>query len=142
MPLILFIDSDVVISSLLSSKGAAFLLINNTTEFTLYVSNHSKKELDIVVTRLGISINKLNFLLENKLNLVQLKQTVKEAKRDYIKYVTDENDAHIVLGAMETKARFLISYNIRHFNIEKIKIDFDILVMTPGQFLQYIRSLQ
>lgn len=142
MPLTLFTDSDVVISSLLSAKGAAYLLINHTYDINLFVSNLSRNELEIVAAHLGIALDDLRVLLEKKFNLINLKQSMEEAKREFKDYVTDKNDAHIVLGANEAKARFLITYNIKHFKVEKIKTDFNILVMTPGQFLQYLRSLQ
>lgn len=138
----LFIDSDVIISSLFSSKGAAFLLLHKTENVTLYISNLSQKELEIVVSRLNLSIHQLRLLLNNKLDSIQLKHTIKEAKEKYKEYVTDINDTHIILGAKEANVRFLITYNLKDYHIEKIKQDFNILVMTPGQFMQYLRSIQ
>ena len=142
MPQTIYVDSDVVISSLLSSKGAAYLLIHHTIDIKLFISNLSQKELEIVAIRQDISLNELKLLLERRFNLVDLKHAMDEARKEYKDYVTDYNDAHIVLGAKEAKVRFLITYNIRDFKIEKIKKDFNILVMTPGQYLQYRRSLQ
>jgi predicted nucleic acid-binding protein len=142
MLLKVFVDSDVLISSLLSSKGAAFHLIHNTDDIKLFISNLSQKELEIVVTRLEISHGELRSLLEKQVELINVKFTHEEARKEYKNYVLDIHDAHIVLGAREANARFLITYNIKDFKIEKIKQDFNILVMTPGQFMQYLRSLQ
>ena len=143
MPQTIFVDSDVVISSLLSSKGAAYLLIHHTTDIKLFISTLSQKELEIVATRQDILLNELKLLLERRFNLLDLKHTtMDEARKEYKDYVTDNNDAHIVVGAKEAKARFLITYNIKDFKIEKIKQDFNIIVMTPGQFMQYLRSIQ
>jgi predicted nucleic acid-binding protein len=142
MPHTIFVDSDVVISSQMSSTGAAYLLIHHTDDIKLIVSNISQKELEIVASRLEISLNDLKLLLERRFNFVGLKHTMDEVKKEFKDYVTDINDAHIVLGAKEAKVRFLITYNIKDFNLEKIKKDFNILVMTPGQYLQYLRSLQ
>lgn len=142
MPLKIFVDSDVVISSLLSSKGAAFLLIQQLEDVKLFVSNLSQKELEIVATRLDISQGELTSLLEKRFNIIELRLTADEAREEYKDYVSDIHDAHIVLGAKESKARFLITYNIKDYKLEKIKQNFNILVMTPGQLLQYLRSLQ
>lgn len=62
--------------------------------------------------------------------------------KDFKDYTWDPDDAHIVAGAAEAKTKFLLTYNIRHFNIQKIKEDFDITVLTPAQYLQYLRSLE
>ena len=138
----LFVDSDVVISSLLSSKGAAYLLTRQTKDIKLCISNISQKELETVVSRLRISQDKLQLLIEKSFDLIELKQTLDQIKKEFGNYITDIDDAHIVLGAKESKARFLITYNIKHYKVEKIKQDFSILIMTPGQFIQYLRSLQ
>lgn len=45
-------------------------------------------------------------------------------------------------GAVEIKAKFLLTYNIRHFQRQKISEDFGIVVFTPAQYLQYLRSLE
>src|SRR5438270_280016 len=121
MPQTIFVDSDVVISSLLSSNGAAYLLIHQTKDIKLFISNLSQKELKIVTTRIEISLNDLKLLIERRFNLVDLKHTMDETRSEYKDYVTDNNDAHIVLGAKEAKARFLITYNVKDFKIEKIK---------------------
>ncbi len=51
------------------------------------------------------------------------------------------NDAHIVLGAKQAKGKFLVTYNIKHFLVEKIREDVGIIVLTPAFLLQYLRSL-
>ena len=142
MPHTLFVDSDVVISSLLSSTGAAYLLVHQAEDIKLYISNLSQKELETVVSRLNLPIHELQLLFKNKLDIIHMKQTTQDAKKEYKEYVTDSNDAHIILGAKEAKVRFLITYNLKDFKIEKIKQNFNILVMTPGQFIQYLRSIQ
>lgn len=142
MPLKVFVDSDVIISSLLSSKGAAFLLIHKTDDINLFISNHSQKELEIVAARLEISQEDLNLLVKKRFQLPELKHSYEQVRKEYNNYVSDINDAHIIFGAKEAKVRFLISYNIKDFKIEKIKKEFNILVMTPGQFIQYLRSIQ
>ena len=53
----------------------------------------------------------------------------------------DENDAHIVAGAKEAKAKFLVSYNKKDFKVEKSKQDFAVLLITPAHLLQYLKSI-
>ncbi len=142
MPFSIFADSDVVISSLISSTGAAYLLLNQTHDLKFYISNLSQEELERVADRLNISQSKLETLVKNRLHVKTLNNTVEEAREQYKEYVLDIHDAHIVLGAKEVKARFLITYNTKHFLIDKIKQDFNIIVTTPANFLQYLRSLE
>lgn len=114
-PIKAFLDSDVIISSLLSSTGAAHLLVNKKS-VVKYISNLSVKEIKIVAKRLGIKTAAVNRLIKG------------------LKII-------LVAGAVASEARFLLSYNLKHFKIEKIKRDFNILVYRPAQFLQYLRSL-
>lgn len=37
--------------------------------------------------------------------------------------------------------RFLITYNLSDYKIERIKDELGIIIITPGQLLQYLRSL-
>lgn len=130
-----FIDSDVVISSLLSSGGAAYILLN-ATDVTHIISTASVKELRVVCKRLNISRDHLDTLIQKKLTVIPLR---KEAK-NYQVYVADQNDTHIVVGAVSAKASYLVSYNLKHFKRDKIKDELEILLMTPALFLQYMRS--
>ena len=62
-----------------------------------------------------------------------------EIKKSYLKYVLDPNDAHIVAGIATAKPSFFVSYNLRHFKIDKIKTDFKAISLTQAQLLQYLR---
>lgn len=134
-----FVDSDVVVSSLLSQKGAARLLINKKS-LVRYISNISYRELTIVAKKLSIGENALKKLIKNNFTIIQLKEKISTVKQKYADYTTDPNDTHIVYGAVTAKTRFLISYNIKHFKVDKIKQDFDIILYQPAIFLQYLRN--
>jgi len=136
-----FVDSDVVISSLISSSGAASLLLKKKIKnLKLFISNFSQKELKIVSQRLEIKPDSLEKLVKNRFEIVNLKENNKSLKEKYADYVLDKNDAHIVAGAVKSKAKFLLTYNWRHFKREKIKNDFNVIILTPALFLQYLRS--
>ncbi len=134
-----FADSDVIISSLLSDRGAAFLLLNQNKN-TFFISSFSVSELKIVVGRLGIEKQKLDDLIKKRLKVLDLKENNKKIKEKYGSYVFDENDAHILAGAVKSEVKFLLTYNLKHFKKEKIKEEFDLLIFTPAEFLQYLRS--
>lgn len=136
-----FVDSDIVISSLISTSGAAHMLLHNTEGVELYVSNFSAEELEKVVNRLKLDSEKLHKVLSGRLSSVKINQPYKKVQEEFVHYVRDIDDAHIVAGAKEAKAAFLVSYNIRHFEAEKLRQDFQIILLTPGLFLQYLRSL-
>lgn len=136
-----FVDSDVVISSLISQKGAAHLLLGEKiSKVKFYISNFSFKEQKIVVKRLKINQKKFQDLVKKRLTVVRSKTTAGQIKKEYQVYAIDSNDTHIVAGAEKSKAKFLITYSQRHFKEDKIKQDLNILVLTPAQFLQYLRS--
>lgn len=136
-----FVDSDVVISSLISTSGAAHMLMHNAEGVELYVSNFSVEELEKVVNRLKLDSEKLHKVLSARLTSVKINQPYRKMQEEFAHYVRDADDAHIVAGAKEASVTFLVSYNIRHFESEKLRHDFRIILLTPGLFLQYLRSL-
>ena len=136
-----FVDSDVVISSLMSTTGAADMLLHNTEGIELYVSNFSVEELERVVSRLKLDQEKLHKLLNTRFSFVKINQPLKKIREEFADYIRDINDAHIVAGAKEAKVTYIVTYNIRHFETNKLSQDFQIILLTPGLFLQYLRSL-
>lgn len=94
-----------------------------------------------MAVKLSISHDKISKLIKEKLKIVQIRKKSKHLKKTFGDYVIDLNDAHIIAGANKAKVRFLISYNTKHFQIDKIKQNFNIIVTTPANFLQYLRSL-
>ena len=140
-PMKVFVDSDVIISSLISSSGAAYALLHSAQNTKLYVSNFSINELEKVVDRMKLNRTMLDKVINTQFVKVEINQSYKKIMSEYSGYVRDPDDAHIVAGATKAKASFLLSYNLRHFNAEKLREDFQIILLTPGLFLQYIRSL-
>lgn len=140
MDLKVFIDSDVVISSLLSSRGAAHTLIQEVKTKS-FISNKSVEEIERVAQELNIDEKPLKEVIK-KFSVIELKDSLKKIKVDYASYVKDPNDAHIVAGAHLANVKFTISYNQKDYNSEKIKENLNIIMMTPAKFLQYLRSLK
>ena len=134
-----YVDSDVVISSLLSRTGAAYHLLNYST-ITLIISSTSLTEIKKVISRRGMEQKQFEQLIQKRLKIVTIKQGVSTLKVKYLSYVLDINDAHIVAGAKAAKVDFLLTYNLKHYKTTKLKDDFNIQVLTPALFLQYLRS--
>ncbi|MBI5620048.1 PIN domain-containing protein [Candidatus Gottesmanbacteria bacterium] len=134
-----FVDSDVIIASLLTPKGASAALLERS-DCTFCISNVSRTELGIVAAELHIDKKRLVRTIAKQFFLVVLKQYISTIKQRYSQYVRDVDDAHIVAGARAGKVQFLVTYNQKHFRGEKIKHDLDIVVLTPALFLQYLRS--
>ncbi|MFH1281086.1 MAG: PIN domain-containing protein [Candidatus Beckwithbacteria bacterium] len=124
----IFLDSDVIISALISKKGAASWLINET-KVKKIISNTVLVE---VTSRLNELIKK------NKIKIIKInKSDVKESEQ----YVNDKNDAHVLAGAVKAEVTFLLSYNLKDYKLETIKRNLDIIIYRPAQYLQFFRSL-
>ncbi|PIR80306.1 MAG: hypothetical protein COU25_00780 [Candidatus Levybacteria bacterium CG10_big_fil_rev_8_21_14_0_10_35_13] len=138
----ILVDSDVVISSLLSTTGASYLLLQKKIINSFYISSFSRQELEQVCERLDIKKDKLDSLIQKNLQIVKIDKQIKDIKNKYGKYVYDINDAHILAGAVFSKAGFIVSYNIKDYKIEKIRNDLNIIVFKPSMLIQYLRSLR
>lgn len=130
-----FVDTDVIISSLLSSKGAAYFLLRSKAG-NWFISNFSRDEIIEVCKRLKISPIKARTLLK-KLETMAITEKFIAA---FAGYVSDSNDAHIVAGAAAAKVKFLITYNAKHYKVDKIREELKIIVLLPALFLQWARS--
>lgn len=134
-----FVDSDVVISALLSSSGAANFLLQKK-DVKPVISTVSLKELRIVAKRMEIKLEKLEKLIRDRFEVIKILQSLNQVKKKYNGFVIDINDAHIIAGVKEAGVKYLVSYNIRHFKTDQIKEEFGVLLFTPALFLQYLRS--
>jgi len=134
-----FLDTDVIISALLSKTGASYELIKNF-KVAKMVSKTVQKETNEVAKRLNLDQQKNKIIFKN-INVAPLNLTKKEVLEKYEKFVFDEKDSHVVAGADKTRVKFLLTHNFRHYQVDKIKAELGIIVLRPGNFLQYLRSL-
>ena len=135
----IFLDSDVVISSVISKRGAAHFILNESKNKKI-ISNYSVEEMTRVAKRGKVDEKGLSYFINKSLKIVKSKKSLKKIKKEYKKYIKDENDAHIVAGANQSKAKILLTYNTKHFLIYDIKKDLGISIMTPGKFLQFLND--
>lgn len=111
------------------------MLLGSQHKAKMVISDVSREESLEVGKRLDLDMDKLDRLMDS-LKMIKLREREK-----YRVYVRDLGDAHIVAGADQSKSRFLLTYNLRHYDVEKVKRELGILVVSPGTFLQYLRSL-
>lgn len=135
----IFVDSDVIVSSIISDSGAAFDLLKSHPEIDKFISNYSQQEIIRVADRLGLvkSVAETRF---KSCTQVDLDTSIEKIKKDYGKFVSDAKDAHIIAGAVAAEADFLVSYNLRHFKLNLIKQEWDIIGLRPGSLLQFLRG--
>ena len=106
------------------------------------MSNLSLIELMDVTKKLKIETSRLVSFVKKRFNQVNLEEDFKELKRQFNDYTNDPEDIHVVAGAALAGVDFLLTYNMKDYKIDKIKKDLNILTLTPGNFLQYLRSIQ
>lgn len=134
-----FLDTDVIISSLLSKTGASANLISNP-KIEKIITNTVEQEIIEVSQRLNIDNQNTNSTLK-KIKIISLGISKKVLLKNYAEYVIDEKDTHVVAGARKSKSKFLLSHNSRHYKVNKIENAIGVLVIKPGNFLQYLRSI-
>ncbi len=131
------IDTDVLVSGSLSKEGASYWLLEKITIGVIkkFTSQKQIKEYNDVLLRLGV---KNILLFQTKFRVLELTKNNHDKAKDF---VHDKNDAHIAALAIQSKASFLITYNIKDFKVDELKREFDLICITPGMFLQYLRSM-
>ena len=132
-----FLDSDVIVSALLSQTGASFEILT-TSKIKKVISETIQAEVAEVIKRLQIPLSHKNIF--KGIEVISLKLDRARLVEIYLPYVLDQEDSHVVAGAYKAKVRFLLTHNIKHYQPEKIKNDFQILTMKLGNFLQYLRG--
>ena len=131
------LDTDVLISASISQKGAAYLLINLYTdnEVIKYTSSEQIHEYELVIQR--CNCKRITQYPEDFNKVEPLKQNIEKSAS----FTIDSKDIHIINLAVSAKAQFLITYNMKHYKIEELKRNQNIICMTPGIFLQYLRII-
>lgn len=134
-----FLDADVVIAALLSKTGASAAILRNSTVKKLISPTIEREVLD-VSKRLRIKHHDVKMTLRTcAVRAFDLKRH--EVLDHYAPFVFDHEDAHVVAGAHRTSAPFLLTHNLRHFRANTIHQKLGVIVVNPGHFLQYLRSL-
>ena len=140
MPIRVFVDSDVVISSLISRTGAAYLLMYDA-RIDRFGSDVSFSEITRVSRVLHLPEKNLQKLLKTQCRVVVIGNKKNDMLKRMAAFTRDTDNAHIVLGVRQARAKFLVTYNLKHCRTEKIREDLGIIMLPPAFLLQYLRSL-
>lgn len=138
------LDSDVIISGLISKKGAGYYLLNLTynknCQFVINSSMQQLTELSDVISDLK-NIYDLDQIFFKKIKPSLNIRKFSKIESKFAAYTHDAEDIHIVQTAFISKSKFLLTYNLRDFLIQKIANDLSLKVVNPGYFITYLRSL-
>ncbi len=136
-----FLDTDVIISSQLSERGAAHHLLYYPS-VQRFITQYSVQEMKSVLSRLALNFSYHKKKLDKRVTKIDLPVSLVDINEKYSHLTNDSNDSHIVAGAHYSQVQFLITYNLKDYKIEFIKRELNIQIFTPARFLQYLRSLE
>lgn len=130
-----YLDTDTIIAAIIQPRGTTANLLKNT-HLIKYLSNTSRAEIKEVVHRKQLSLTiAMEIMAQCRSVIIQQSDYT-----DSRKYVSDPGDMHIITSTRKTKSLFLITYNLKHFKINQIHKELDIVVFSPAQLIQYLSS--
>ena len=139
------LDTNVFVSSLFSNQGASFKLLNiliNQAEKEIKLNNVSVAtilELEDVIFRQK-NRKKYLYLTDTDLNLFidDIVFISNKVKMNYLwrPFLKDSDDDKIFETAFNSSSKYIITHNIKDFS--NVKQNFNIDIITPGQYLKLI----
>jgi putative PIN family toxin of toxin-antitoxin system len=140
--MIIVIDTNVIVSALMSSSGASFALVSAlpSVKFTPAISVPLWQEYKDVTSRPGLIPHSVSqraregmcrFVLS-----VSREQDIYFLWRDGLR---DPKDAHVLELTIAAQARYIVTHNIKDFAAAKM---FGIAAVRPNTFIQLIGGLQ
>lgn len=137
----LFLDSNVVLSGLLSDRGAPRIILDllslglpflmgSTGQYNLMeIERNLKKRMP------GIIPVYKRYL--PRLNLIVVPMPKQEALREFFEKIADK-DIPVLVSAIKAKADFLITGDRRHFEKLKGVEKYQLKIVTPSEFIDSI----
>jgi putative PIN family toxin of toxin-antitoxin system len=124
------LDTNVVVSALLRPAGApaAVIDLGFSRQFRWYISDPIRAEYQVVLARKQLGINQ-HSVAEFFADLRHTAVVVAAAKR--VDACTDANDNKFLECALEARADYVVTGNVRHFP-SRFQ---DIRIVLPRQFL-------
>ena len=143
-PPLLLLDTSVVLSALLSDRGgssgifdlAGVGLIHIAITEAIALEAHAK-----VQQKFGVSeVVGLRSLLTTFKSAIKPSPVLSDLKK-YNHLIVDQNDRHILAGAVNYGVDYLITLDKKHFFTEKLeRADLGFIIRTPGEFLKEFRE--
>jgi putative PIN family toxin of toxin-antitoxin system len=132
-------DTNVFYAGLRSRRGASFQLLDGLWQrkWTLVLSNTVLTEYEEVLKReatvLGFSAERIDKLLDALCSLADRRQL----SESWIPVLTDSDDEALVHLAVEARADYLVSHNIRHLAPAR---KLGVTLLEPREFLSILRT--
>lgn len=133
-----YLNTDTIIAAIIQPHGSTANLLKNS-QIIKYLSDTSRSEITEVVHRKELSTT-------SSAQIIKQCQPVNTQKFKISKiadYVSDPGDQHILSSAVQSKSQFLLTYNLKHYKVDRIYKELGIIVLIPAKLLQYMnmRSL-
>lgn len=140
-----FFDTSVWIAAILSDRGASFYLLDSALSSRLYdvISSLDVFEEGIETLTMKYTGRRDDF----KELFHRVHPTLVQPSRLTLRHavsIVHPDDAPILAGAIESKSDALVTLDKKHFlsSADDIFSQSGIVVTSPGQFLQKVRSLE
>lgn len=141
-----FTDASVVVAATLSPTGGSALIFKlaNKDKFQLVLTKSVFLEAHLILKNKyqPRQLADLHRLLSVFKDSIKTTPTTKEQEL-FSSFIDDPKDYHVLAGAVKHQVDFLLTFDRRHFMTEKLqRANLSFTINTPGQFLEYFRSLQ
>jgi putative PIN family toxin of toxin-antitoxin system len=139
-----FVDSSVIISSLISNKGASYycLVSAKNKGYKLFISEFILKELLDVVERKfpNLLMRFFEILTLGEISIVN-NPNKKDLKQ--LKNLVEEKDAPILASAIKEKVNFLLTLDKGFLNQKVINFasKHKLKILMPKDFINYLKSI-
>ena len=133
-------DTSVLVAAARSSQGASFALISAlpSKQFQICLSVALYVEWQAVLTR--AEHLPLNQEVENALAFLRYLASIAHLQDIYYLWrpqQRDPNDDMVLELAVAAQAKYIVTHNIRDFQ----RLKFDVIAITPADFLKLLRSM-
>jgi len=136
-----FLDSNVILSGLLSDKGAPRIILDLLTlELPFLVGSTGRYNLIEIERNLKGKMPQILAVYKRylpRLNLKVISVPRPEELREFAGKITDK-DIPVLVSAIRSKADFLVTGDKRHFQRIKLPGGYLLKIVTPSEFIELI----
>jgi predicted nucleic acid-binding protein len=138
-----FLDSSALIAGVISSTGAAriLLVMSETGQIEVFISEHVIAESERALARkVPHALPEFRQSIRDAQPKIVQNPTQKEI-RDHLYLIGDPGDVPILLAAMKAKVDYLATHNRRHFlDDAAVAEKTGLKIGTPGDVLAWLRE--
>jgi len=136
-----FLDSNVILSGLLSDKGAPRIILDLLTlELPFLVGSTGRYNLIEIERNLKRKMPQILAVYKRylpRLNLKVISVPHPEELKEFAGKITDK-DIPVLVSAIRSNADFLVTGDKRHFQRIKLPDDYLLKIVTPSEFIDLI----